>query len=305
MTNDVFVVGGASYNSVITLEDFPKPLPQTIHNCHFKETIGNTGAGKALTLSRLGFKTILHSLIGKDEFGSKVLSYLQEPNLKVISDIDPNGTERHLNILNARGERISIFTNPSSDNPNIDYNKFEGYVISSKFVVINIANYCRHLLPICEKLKKPVWTDLHDYDGINQYHQDFIDAADYIFLSSENLPNYKSFMQTQIDNGKKLVVCTHGKYGATAYTNENHWIEIPIINSYELKNSNGAGDAFFSGFLYGFSKGYEIERCMKFGSITAGLCIESDEIASNKLSDVIVEMVFLELFSLIGLNLNS
>lgn len=161
--------------------------------------------------------------------------------------------------------------------------------MESEFIVVNISNYSRNILPICKKLKKSIWTDLHDYDGYNEYHQDFIDASDYIFLSSDNLPNYKSFMETQIENGKKLVVCTHGKRGATAYTKKRKWIEVPIVDNYRLKNSNGAGDAFFSGFLYGFSRGYKPEKCMNFGSITSGLCIESELISNNKLSKRLIE----------------
>lgn len=286
---NIFIIGGASYNSVITLDEFPKAIPQTIHNCHFNETIGNTGAGKALTLSKLGFNITFHSLIGKDSFGEKVTSFLQEPNLNFITDIDSKGTERHLNIMNSRGERISIFMNSSSDILNSNYSKFERHLTVSDYIVVNIANYCRNILPICKKLKKSIWTDLHDYDGKNEYHQDFIDASDYIFLSSDNLPNYKLFMEAQIENGKKLVVCTHGKNGATAYTKKRKWIEVPIIDNYKLKNSNGAGDAFFSGFLYGFSKGYETEKCMKFGCITSGLCIESELISNKKMNKRVIE----------------
>ncbi|SNR35524.1 carbohydrate kinase family protein [Lutibacter flavus] len=293
---NIFIIGGASYNSVITLDEFPVAIPQTIHNCHFKETIGNTGAGKALTLSKLGFNTTFHSLIGKDSFGEKVTSFLQEPNLNFISDIDPKGTERHLNIMNGLGERISIFMNPSSDTPEIDYSKFEKEVKNAIYIVVNIANYCRNILPICKQLNKEIWTDLHDYDGKNEYHQDFIAAADYIFLSSDNLPNYKPFMLQQIANGKKLVVCTHGKGGATAYTKEGGWIETSIIDAYKMTNANGAGDSFFSGFLYGFSKGYDTKKCMQFGTITSGLCIESELIANNKLSKTIVEREFLKYY---------
>ncbi len=293
---NIFIIGGASYNSVITLAEFPKAIPQTIHNCHFNETIGNTGAGKALSLSKLGFKTMFHSLLGSDSFGRKVTSYLQEPNLNFIHDIDPKGTERHLNIMNNKGERISIFMNPSSDAPDIDYSKFEEDLKKADYTVINIANYCRYILSICKKLNKEIWTDLHDYDGKNEYHQDFIDAANYIFLSSDNLPDYKPFMIQQIENGKKLVVCTHGKGGATAYTKEGKWIETPIINSYKMINANGAGDSFFSGFLYGFSKRYNTEKCMQFGTITSGLCIESELIANNKLSKTIVEREFLKYY---------
>ncbi len=293
---NIFIIGGASYNSVITLDEFPEAIPQTIHHCHFNETIGNTGAGKALTLSKLGFPTTFHSLIGNDSFGEKVTSYLQEPTLNFINDIDPKGTERHLNIINGRGERISVFMNPSSDIPVIDYSKFEKEVANANYIVVNIANYCRYILPVCKQLNKEIWTDLHDYDGKNEYHQDFIDAAAYIFLSSDNLPDYKPFMEAQIANGKELVVCTHGKDGATAYTKDGKWIEVPIIESYTLNNANGAGDSFFSGFLYGFSKGYETIKCMQFGAITSGLCIESEMITSNKLSKTLIEKEFFKYY---------
>lgn len=289
---NIFIIGGASYNSVITLDEFPKAIPQTIHNCHFNETIGNTGAGKALTLSKLGFSTTFHSLIGDDSFGDKVRKFFKNPNLYFISDIDSKGTERHLNIMNSQGERISIFMNPSSDTPTIDYSKFEKDIKKSDYIVVNIANYCRNILPICKKFNKNIWTDLHDYDGNNEYHQDFIDAANYIFLSSDNLPDYKPFMLKQIANGKKLVVCTHGKGGATAYTKEGEWVEIPIIDAYKMTNANGAGDSFFSGFLYGFSKGYETKKCMQLGTVTSGLCIESEMITNNKLSKTLIESEF-------------
>ena len=198
--------------------------------------------------------------------------------------------------MNNKGERISIFINPSSDVPEIDYSKFKNELYKANYVVVNIANYCRYILPVCKQLNKEVWTDLHDYDENNRYHQDFIDAANYIFLSSDNLPKYKLFMEKQIDNGKKLVVCTHGKNGATAYTENKEWIEVPVIDSYTMTNANGAGDSFFSGFLYGFSQGYETKKCMQFGTITSGLCIESNMITNNKSSKALIEKEFLKYY---------
>lgn len=285
----VFVCGGASYNSVITLKKFPRAVSQTIHSCNYLETIGNTGAGKAMALAYLNFKTTFHLLVGKDLYGQKVLSYLEHPNLTLEPYFDPKGTERHLNILNEDGGRISIFINPSSDIPNIDYLKMENDLKNSDFVVINISNYCRYFIPICKKLNKKLWTDLHDYDGKSDYYTEFIDGADYIFLSSENLKDYKSFMLERISKGTELVVCTHGKNGATAYSQNKEWIEVQIIDEYIFNNSNGAGDSFFSGFLFAFSKDYNIEKCMRYGCIAAGLCIESKFIFNDRLSDIIIQ----------------
>ena len=69
-----------------------------------------------------------------------------------ISTKQIQDTERHLNIMNGRGERISIFMNPSSDTPNINYSKFEKNLKKADYIVINIANYCRYILSICKKL---------------------------------------------------------------------------------------------------------------------------------------------------------
>jgi len=292
MKNKVFVAGGSSYNSIITLDDFPTTKPQTIHSCIYNETIGNTGAGKALSLSKLGFNTVLHSLIGMDDYGVKVIEKLNHSNLELIFSFDPKGTERHLNILNSKGERISIFTNPSTDNPLIDYEEYRKNIASAEYVVINISNYCRNFLPICNALNKEVWTDLHDYDGFNPFHQNFIDASDYIFLSSENFKEYKVFMKKMIDNGKKLVVCTHGKDGATTYTYNEEWFYEPANLDFELINSNGAGDSFFSGFLYAFSKNKSINQCMKYASLAGALCINSINISPNNMNAKKLEKQF-------------
>lgn len=292
----IFVSGGASYNAVICLDDFFEPKPQTIHSCDYNETIGNTGAGKTLALSKLGFDTTLHTLLGEDDYATKVKSYLDLPNLDILADIDPKGTERHLNILNSKGERISIFTNPSSDNPDIDFERYRNNIQSSDFVVINISNYCRNFLPICKELNKLVWTDLHDYDGSNTYHQDFIDASDYIFFSSENLKDYKSFMLQMIESGKKLVVCTHGSDGATAFTHKKEWIYEPALLDFELVNSNGAGDSFFAGFMYAFSKSKSVKQCMRYATLVAAMCVNSNGIVSDALDEEKLENAYTTYF---------
>ncbi|GGK34312.1 fructoselysine 6-kinase [Yeosuana aromativorans] len=294
----IFVCGGVSYNAVITLPEFFKPKPQTIHFCEYNETIGNTGAGKALSLSKLGFETLLHTLIGADDYGNKVKSYLNQPNLEVVYEVDPKGTERHLNLLNSKGERISIFTNPNSENPIIDYEQYKRRIKSSDLVVINISNYCRNFIPVCKALNKDIWTDLHDYDGINIYHQDFIDASDYIFFSSENIKDYKLFMVQMIQAGKKLVVCTHANNGATAYTQKKEWIYEPALLDFEFVNSNGAGDSFFSGFLFAYSQGKTIHECMKYATIAGALCVNTNELVSENLNKRKLETIYLEYYQI-------
>ena len=42
------VVGGVAFNTMIQLDRFPEPRSQTVFSRGYYETIGETGAGKAL-----------------------------------------------------------------------------------------------------------------------------------------------------------------------------------------------------------------------------------------------------------------
>ncbi|RSK25966.1 carbohydrate kinase family protein [Bacillus sp. HMF5848] len=281
----VFVIGGVSYDMIIHLNEFPKPIPQTIHHCDSViEAVGSTGTGKAAALAKLGFDVTLQGLMGEDLYGEKVKGFCKEHNIQYMYDIDPKGTDRHVNIMNSCGQRISMFIAETSQEPDMDYTKYEKVIAESDYVVLNIINYCRHFIDIIKKHKKEIWCDLHDYNEGNSYHEDFIEAADYIFLSSDNLQDYKAVMTDFINRGKKLVVCTHGKEGVTALTTEGEWIDMPAMLVDEVVDTNGAGDNFFSGFLYGYANDCAIEECVKYGTAAGAMCVQSSELVHKDLS---------------------
>lgn len=281
----VLVIGGTTFDSIIYLEKLPEPEPQTIHYAPFNETLGSTGAGKALNLTKLNVPNILHSIIGNDSYGEKIISGLKSAGVKFVYDIDPKGTERHVNLMDKNGSRISIFVTQSSSELGLNMSRIEELIKECDIIVLNIIAYTKQLIPIIKKYKKPVWTDLHDYNMGNTYHDDYIDIADYIFVSSDNMSNYRPVMESWMSRGKELVVCTHGKGGSTALTKDERWIDTPIIEDYRFKDANGAGDSFFSGFLYGFLKGKGTEECLRLGTICSGLCITSGELAYENLSE--------------------
>lgn len=290
--NKVFVAGGATVDKIIYVENLPEPKPGTIFSKEAYDTIGSTGCGKVMSLQKLGMKTIFHAMIGDDKAGRFIKDSIEENGSDFIFDIDLKGTEEHVNILDDNGRRISIFTQYATFDPQLEWNKFEKVIEESDYVVLNIINYVRNLIPIAKKYKKEVWCDIHDYDGENEYHKEFINAADYIFMSSENIKDYKKFMEKMIAEHKKLVVCTHGKKGASVLSLDGQFLEMPIIDEYERIDTNGAGDNFFSGFLYAYSKGYQLKKCMQYGTITAGLCINSKEIVNPVLSETLLEQEY-------------
>lgn len=288
--NKVLVIGGTTFDSIVYLDKLPQGNPQTLFaSSPLNETLGSTGSGKALNLTKLGVDTTLHSVIGNDEYGHKIIKGLTNAGVDFKYDFDPLGTERHVNLIDPSGQRISIFVTWGSAQPALDLERLEQLIIQCDIVVLNIISYTKQLIKLIEKHQKPIWTDLHDYNLGNPYHAPYIEAANYIFVASDNLPDYRKTMLEWMANGKELVVCTHGRKGATALTKEGEWIEMPIISNYEFKDANGAGDSFFSGFLKAYLEGKSVSDCMKYATVVAGLCINSYELASESLSAELVE----------------
>ncbi len=289
MTATLLVVGDVTFNSLLYLDHFPQPRPQTLFSSDFRETLGGTASGKALNLHKLGLNVTLHGLIGDDAPGQFIRAYCEREGLRFLYDIDPRGTQRHVNLMDSSGGRISIYATYATSDPVMDLDRLASVIPACDGVVINLSNYCRRIIPLAERHKKPVWCDIHDYDGHNDYHREFIDHADFLTMSSDALPDYRPFMERQIAAGKQLVVCTHGRGGSTALTPDRVWIDIPALSSYEQVDTNGAGDSFFAGLLYGHVQGYDVKRCLRSGTITAGLCVTSTELAYPDLSPAVLE----------------
>ncbi|MFT3846106.1 MAG: carbohydrate kinase family protein [Lacibacter sp.] len=280
----VFIIGGTTFDHIVHLPQLPQPLPHTIHKADFYEGTGSTGAGKALNMHKLGIPLQLYSVLGNDVYGKMIVEYLQRNGIDAFYDIDETGTERHVNLMDEEGNRISIFVTQSSGQINHNTTAIQNAMDKADVLVLNIIAYCKNLVPMVIASGKPVWTDLHDYDGTNAYHDPFIHASQYIHLSSDNLPDYKPVMQRLISEGKKLVICTHGKQGATLLTPEGEWMEQLAFTQFPLVDANGAGDAFFSGFLFGWLQQLPLQQCMQYGAVCAALCIGSRQLAAENLS---------------------
>ena len=294
--NNILVIGGVSFNLMVEVDEFPQPVAQTIHSVKsYHETIGSTGAGKALNLNKLGFNVHFYGVVGEDNYKDKIVSCFEKEGVSFQYDISPNGTERHLNFMkNSTGERLSIFLNSTPNNIETNKELVEELIKESDYIFLNIISYCKDFIPILKKHNKVVWVDLHDFDGKNEYHQDFIEVADVIQFSSENNPTYKETMKKFLKDGKRLIICTHGDKGSTILT-EAGWIETPALK-YNVTDTNGAGDAHFSGILYGVTKGYELVKTANLASIVGGLTVTSKELVSEDLSSEKVEEEYRNIF---------
>ena len=284
MTHTILILGGASLDTVIHLDDLPAPRPQTLWPRESYRTLGSTGAGKSLNLAALGHTVIFHTLLGHDREGQQVRDALVHPRIQLLDEPTEAPTEQHVNLMSADGKRISLFVQPPPEPSSVDWRAAQQALARCSLAVVNILGYTRSALPWLAASGVPVWTDLHDYDGSDPYHEPFIDAARVLFLSSDNLPDYRETMQSLIRRGKDFVVCTHGSQGATLLTDSGQWLEQPVVPVPEVVDTNGAGDAFFSGFLHRYLQGAALADCLKAGAICGALCVTARELASPELA---------------------
>lgn len=282
MTSNIFVAGGVSFDTVVQLETLPEPRQATLFARESYQVAGATSAGKALNLAALGHEVTLAAQFGADLPGDFLQRRLERAhiNLRVLPDVQ---TEQHLNLMDAYGERISIFTVQRTFDPPVGVEAFAYAISAADEVVLDIINWSRTLIPLVKTLGKEIWCDLHDYDRRNPYHQDYLDAADYVFLSAEALPDAERFRRELIAKGKQLVVTTHGVHGATALTHDGE-MKIPSYTAFGLTDSNGAGDAFMAGYLHGHLQEQGIKHCLELGSLVAALCVASRELVHTDLT---------------------
>jgi len=283
MTSSILVLGGASLDTIVHLDELPQPVPQTLWPNRAYRNLGSTGAGKSLNLASLGHEVTFHTLLGADAEADQVRRSLARPGIHLLASVTEAPTEQHVNLMTPAGERLSVFIQPPAEPDVVDWEPVRQALAGTDVVVANILAYVKPSLPWLVESGVPVWTDLHDYDGENPYHQPFIDAASVVFLSSDNLRDYRRTMERLAHAGKELVVCTHGAKGATLLSGSGEWLEQPAITLGPVEDTNGAGDAFFSGFLHGHLQGGTPRACLRAAAICGGLCVTSRELVASRL----------------------
>lgn len=284
----ILVMGGTSYDTIIKLKKNPISKGSFFAR-EVYERCGSTGTSKAVALKKLGADVTFHTLLGDDADGAKIRAYLKANGITYVSDLDPSGTDRHFNLLDDNGARISIFMPRSPEPPQIDRPRLEQLIADSDIIVLNIMEYNLPFIPLLQG--KDVWTDLHDYLDTDPFYTPFIEAASHIFLSSDRLMDYRSTLKKLGQSGK-MIVATHGKEGSTAYW-ENRFYEQDA-HDFELLDSDGAGDNYFAGFLVEYLKKQNLERSLMTASVCGGLAIETRELVPPDLTYDMLERTMIE-----------
>ena len=164
-------------------------------------------------------------------------------------------------------------------------------------VVACNTNFNRELLRKAKKNDKIIATDVHVLSDINdEYNKDFMENANILFLSDENIKgDYKDFvMSIEKQYHNDIIVLGRGSKGALMYVKaEDSIYEPEAVAVGEVVNTVGAGDALFSSFLHYYAKGYKpadaLDRAQIFASYKIGFNGASVGFANEQLVEELVK----------------
>lgn len=282
----VLVAGPASWNTLVDVDAFPEPRPHMVMARGHRDGLGGTSAGKALTLARLGVPVTLWTALGDDDAAGRIEAALDHPRLTLHAGRGHGSSERHVNLMTPDGGRLSIYLSVAPE-PGPPPLAVTDLVRTADVVVADLAVPVRDLLPTIRAGAAEVWCDIHDHDGVAEFHRPFVEAADVLVVSADRLPDPRAYLAERVAAGARWAVCTAGSRGAVALGRDEGWVEVPAVPGVTVVDTNGAGDAFVAGMLRGRLDGLPLEACLRLGAAAGALAVAAPTLVSEAtLADV-------------------
>ncbi|MFG3040726.1 adenosine kinase [Streptomyces sp. NPDC048330] len=267
---DVLVLGGSGVDTIVYVPELPLPYADSYMIRPGIETrAGQTGDFVALGLSSLGLRTHHLDMIGDDPSGDLLRAFHRDRGIGFTEVPLPGGTKRAVNLVGPDGRRLSLYDDSRSRESDRLPEELVGALAAvSRHAHVSITPPCAFTLPLLREAGLTVSTDLHNWDGENPYHEPFAYGADIVFVSTTALTDREKTMRRILEKGRaEVVVATAGAEGAYMLSADG-LVHVPTVEPREpVVDSNGAGDAFASGFLFGRLTGRPLERCALYGSI--------------------------------------
>ena len=251
---------------------------------------GGSAANTAVGYNSFGGKCCFIGQTGNDKFGdlfSKDLNnsgvlfqdkdfQLPEKTSKSIVLVTPDA-ERTMNTFLGASNKFNIksFDEQFIINSSIIY--IEGYLFDQPEAKEAIY-YCCNL---AKSHDKKIALSLSDLFCVDRHRTDFLklidEYVDIIFANEDEIKSlYQSELKKSINNIKRNVdfgAITLGPKGSVVFENKIEY-RVDPIKVIDLVDTTGAGDLFASGFLFGFTNNYSIEKCGFLGNKAASEIIK-------------------------------
>lgn len=293
--SDIIVAGLINIETTLKVKGFPIeyfPIDYPFYG------IGSGVAGVAINipkaLNTLGEEVKIVSLIGKDEEADRVEKMFDKQGWSrtyLINEL--SDTPQSIVLYDQTGKREIYCDLKDIQDKAYSEDLLKEALNDCKVAIICNSNFTRPLLRMAKERNITIASDMHVLGDIyDSYNKEFMEYADILFLSDENLPYAPEVFINDLKNTypSKIIVIGQGDKGAMMYVREEEALyHIDAVNTREVVNTVGAGDALFSAFIYYFVKGESPIEALKRAEIFASYKIGADGAAKGFVDEKKIE----------------
>jgi len=284
----VVVIGG----SVIDLFLYPHEKMK-LHDSnpgYMKRAYGGVGRNIAENLVRCGVDTTLITALGKDAWGQEIYEHARDLGM-CINYIEVLETPLYISVINEKGEDlVSVALMDEIEKMDKETLASRDVFISPADLIVVDTNISEETLSyILQTSKVPVYIDtISSQKAIRvKKYLKYIHLLKMNLIEAEELSGMKLSDKIKIedignyfmDEGVLEIIITLGSDGAYYQSKEFKEYKKPFQTN--IKNTTGAGDAFFAGVIY--AKMHELDP-LNTGLAAAAINLQSEDAVSKEMS---------------------
>jgi len=299
-SQQVICIGGANIDRKFHIKD--KAQLGTSNPSYATQNAGGVARNIAENLGRLGMQVSLISTCGVDmEWSIIEESSALYMNLETVTQFPEKSTGSYTAVLDSDGELIIALADMEvyeAITPDLLL-KHDVILSRSKCIIVDLncpketiqflCHFAKsHDLPIviipvsAPKMKRLP----DDLDGVSWLITNRDESEIYFNTKIRNEEEWKNAVEKWLSIGVANVVVTNGKEGSMIGNKEEGIFHVPPIETNEIVDVTGAGDAFSSAVIYSWLEGKSLIEIAKAGSINASKTLQSSYTVRQELSAV-------------------
>ncbi len=270
---DVVVIGNVGIDSNVYAPGRDVALNVESNFTENIDCIGQAGGYASRGFARLGKRTAFIGYVGEDYSGRFIREEFARDGIDLAGIFsDPAGTSRSINLMYADGRRKNFYDGKSHMMLQPDLDTCRAVLARARLAHLNIPNWARQLLPMAKELGLTIACDIQDVVALDDpYRQDFIRAADILFLSAVNQSQPEDLIYSLLQRKPgQIVVMGLGSGGCALGVGRSVRVFEPVQLPEPVIDTNGAGDSLAVGFLSSYVlEGQPLEDSVWRGQIAA------------------------------------
>jgi sugar/nucleoside kinase (ribokinase family) len=289
--NPILVSGLINLETTLRVDAFPiqyAPVHYPFFGVH--STVSGVGYNVARALTTLGDTVHLASLIGRDpaaRLAQEALARDGIPDEFIVQGLEH--TPQSVILYDGGGRRQINVDLKDIQEQVFPQALFQRALGACSLAVLCNINFSRPFLRLARREGKLVVTDVHAISNLeDEYNRDFMQAADVLFMSDECLPcPPREWTQEVLGRyGNEIIVVGLGDQGALLAVKSAGFIEqIPAVQTRQVVNTIGAGDALFSAFVHFYNQNRNPYQALKKAVVFASYKIGETGAAAGFLDE--------------------